>query len=161
MLNQDCQTSYTAHFRLPLEEVKKRFISKKLQDELDKGYISRAVKTPYCSHNVFCVPKSSGEGYRCVVDCSRPYNLSVTNYVEKVSRTFSYKGIDNLIDQIVTYDYIAIVDIKDTYRAVSIHPLDRKKTGYIVGFGGGVTDIDRQSHLYGIIFESVYFCNIF
>ena len=55
-----------------------------------------------------------------MVDCSRPYNLLVNNYVEEVSQTFSNKGFDNLIDQIITYDYIAIVDIKDAYRAVSM-----------------------------------------
>ena len=97
----------------------------------NKGYISRAVETPFCSHNVFCVSKSSSEGYRCVVDCSKAYNLSVNNYVDEVSQTFSYKCADNLVEQIVASDYIAIVGIKDAYRAVSIHPSDRQRQGIL------------------------------
>ena len=68
MLNVDCQTSYVARFWPPLEEDKKKFISRKLLNKLDKGCISHAVEVPFCSHNVFCVSKSSSEGYRCVVD---------------------------------------------------------------------------------------------
>ena len=88
----------------------------------------------------------------CVIDCSNPYDVFVNNYVHQVSQTFVYRGIDNLLDEIIINDYISIVDIKDAYHAVAIHPSDRYYSGF--GIWGG--NICRQPHLYGPL-QYVYF----
>ena len=69
VINKDCPSTYHGNFRRVRDEVQCSFISNKLRSELQKGYIARAEVTPICSHNIFTVAKSSGEGYRCVVDC--------------------------------------------------------------------------------------------
>ena len=64
-----------------------------------------------CTHNVFfAVPKSSGEGLRTIVNCSKPSALSVNNFVDEVSTTF-YRGVDDIANDMVQFDYIATIDI--------------------------------------------------
>ena len=66
-----------------------------------------------------------------VVDCSKPHNSSVNNCTNSISAKFSYKGVDTV--QICwkggTTCVLYTLDIKDTYRAVSIHPDDRVRQG--------------------------------
>ena len=51
---------------------------------------------PKCIHNLFCIPKAGG-GLLGIVDCSKPLGHSVHNYVDEISRKFSYRGIYDLI----------------------------------------------------------------
>ena len=83
---------------------------------------------PICTHGVFVVPKQDGGG-RVVVDCSKPKNNSVNNSTKFVKLKFSYKTISNVTELLEQGDYIGTVDIKDAYRAVSIHPNDHKFQG--------------------------------
>ena len=93
--------------------------------EQEKDYITSVDIAPLCVHDVFVVPKGDGGG-RVVVDCSRPRNKSVNNYTESVKLKFSYKSLAHVTDLLKPNDYVATVDIKGAYRAVKIHPDDRK-----------------------------------
>ena len=112
VINKDCPSSHISNFRKVLDTSQSSFISNKLRSELQKDHIAHAEVTPICLHNIFTVPKSLGEGYQCVVNCSKPQELSVNNFVDQVCQTFSYKGIDDLVKEIITDDFIAVVDIK-------------------------------------------------
>ena len=47
------------------------------------------------THNVFTVPSLGARGI--IVDCSKPANCPVNNFVSEVNTTFSYHGVDDLI----------------------------------------------------------------
>ena len=81
---------------------------------MERGHIACADAIPKCchNHNVFTVPKSSGWAIS-VGDCSKLQELSVNNFVDQVCKTFSYKGVDDLVDELITDDFIAVIDIKD------------------------------------------------
>ena len=104
VINKDCPSSYHSNFRKVWDDLQCSFIPSKLHSELQKDHIACTEATAICSHNIFTVPKSSGEGYRCVVDCSKPQELSVNNYVNQVCQTCYYKGVDDLVDEIVIDD---------------------------------------------------------
>ena len=76
---------------------------------IDSDYIGHL--TPTCVHDVFCVAKSGGDGYRAIIDCSKPPGRSVNNYVDKVCTKFFYKGLDHLISSMKRFDFIATIDI--------------------------------------------------
>ena len=59
------------------------------------------------------------------LDCIKPAGRSVNNYVDEVSQQFSYLGLNDLITMFIKGDFIANIDIKDAYRAISIHPSDQ------------------------------------
>ena len=70
--------------------------------------------TPDCIHNLFCVPKDDGDG-RTTVDCSKPLNKSVNQYVDTITSTFSYNSVDTVVNNMQVADWLSIVDIKDAY----------------------------------------------
>ena len=112
-------------------------ISKRLSTELDSRFISIADTPARCVHNVFTVPTSTGDGLRTIMDCSKPADHSVNNFVDEISKTFSYKGVDDLVYNMREYDFIATLDIKDTHRAMSIHPSDCPFQAIRWDMGGG------------------------
>ena len=135
VINPNCATSYSSRKTLYMDLDKKLFISSKLTEEIKLGYISRATSIPQCVHNMFCVTKDAS--YRVVVDCSKPLKTCVNNYVDSVSSTFSYTGIDSLVENMHTGDYIAVTDIKNAYRSVTIHETCRTMQGLVWDLGNG------------------------
>ena len=110
-------------------------IEDKLLAEIESGVISVVDEPPMCIHGVFVVPKDGGGG-RSVVDCSKPYGESVNSATATVASTFKYRGVDEVIEGLRCTDYLASIDIKDAYRAVHIHPRDRRKQGLKWKFKG-------------------------
>ena len=68
------------------------------------GHITKISKRPQCAHNAFYAEKSSPNGYRTVKDCSKPYGLSVNNYVDNITNKFSYKTVYTLVNSMVQND---------------------------------------------------------
>ena len=95
IVNPSCPCAYDARAKLIINDSHKSVISKKLSTELDNGFISIADAPPRCIHNVFAVPKSTGDGLRTIMYCSKPADHSVNNFVNEISKTFSYKGMDD------------------------------------------------------------------
>jgi hypothetical protein len=58
---------YIQQFRLPMEQIE--FIKENVMGWLDAGIVKRA-NSPYNSP-IFCVPKTQGHGFRCVLDFRR------------------------------------------------------------------------------------------
>ena len=110
---------------------------KKLRAELESWFLSEANATAICVHNVFAVPKSSGAGYKIIVDCSKPEGESVNNHVSDIVEKFSYLRVGELAENMNRGDYIAITYIKDAYRAITIHPSDRPRQAICWDFGEG------------------------
>ena len=123
-----CTAEYTPGRSKNKSNWESQIIKNKFEQELQDGKISRVTDTPRCIHDVFVVPKEEGGG-RVVVDCSRPKCLSINNYTDCVRLKFSYKSLNDVTDMLQYGDFIGMVDIKDVYRAVSIHPKDRKLQG--------------------------------
>ena len=59
--------SYVAQTRHSPKLQHHSFISEKLNKELASGYISRTTGPPTCLHNMFCIPKNSGAGFRLII----------------------------------------------------------------------------------------------
>lgn len=72
--------------------------------ELNEGMISRAQESPHC--------------------------CSVNYYVNSLIKRFHYLSLDDVTDHLQPHDYMAVVDIKLAYRAVLIHPSQRKFVGF-------------------------------
>ena len=133
VINPDCQASYLPKLR---QNRDKDIIQTKLLTEIDRGCISVVDQPPTCVHNIFCVPKEDGGG-RAIVDCSRPAGESVNLFTDAVAVKFSYKSVDHVAQAMEKGDYMATLDIKDAYRAVSIHPRDRERQGLHWAFNQG------------------------
>ena len=127
--------SYDSCRRKARSEWESNIIERKLRAEIQQGILSVVKEPPACIHGVFVVPKDDGGG-RAVVDCSQPPDRSVNNYTASVSCKFSYNGVEDVVDVIEIGDHLASIDIKDAYRAVPIHPVDRSKQGIKWEFSG-------------------------
>ena len=97
--------------------------------ELDEGVISLSEVKPTCIHSLGAVPKAGG-GMRPITDCSRPQNESVNNFCETLFQEFKYKSVDDVVNLLHEGDFMAVIDIKSAYRAVSIREEHRKYMGF-------------------------------
>ena len=128
VINPSCTAEYGPGRGRVKNPDDREFIAGKLLAEIDRGCISVVDEAPTCVHDIFCIPKEGG-GSRSIVDCSKPSELSVNNYVDEVAVRFSYNSVDDVAAAMEVGDYLSTVDIKDAYRAVSIHPRDRDRQG--------------------------------
>ena len=83
---------------------------------------------PDCIHSIGAVPKPDG-GVRPIIDYSRPDKKSVNNYCSGIEETFTFKSVENVLALLQPQDFMAVIDIKSAYRAVSIHPDNKKYMG--------------------------------
>ena len=58
-----------------------------------------------------------------------PKNKSVKNFCTGIIEEFKYKSVDNVLSILQPNDFMAVVDIKSAYRAISIHPDNKKNLG--------------------------------
>ena len=88
-------------------------------------------KKPKCIHSIGAVPKPDGRGggVRPIIDCSIPEKKSVNNFCSEIIEEFKYKSVDDVLAILQPNDYMAVVDIKSAYRAVSIHPENKEYMG--------------------------------
>ena len=63
---------------------------------------------------MFVVPKEGGGG-RLIIDCSKPHGGSVNCHFDKIASKFKYLSVDNILDCLQPGDFLASIDIKDTY----------------------------------------------
>ena len=110
-------------------------IERKIWAKLDSGVLSEVKGPPQCIHGMFVVPKDDGGG-RTVINCSKPEGKCFNNHTKPVRKKFHYLGVDNVVDMLEKSDYLSSIDIKDTYRAVSIHLAGLPKQGIRWRFQG-------------------------
>ena len=65
------------------------------------------------------------------MDCSRRSGSSVNSITDEVCVKFSYKSVNTVAELMEAGDWMYMVDIKDAYRAVCIHPEDRDSQGLL------------------------------
>ena len=70
--------------------------------------------------------RCGGGGVRPIRESSRPEKKSVNNFCSEITVEFKYKSVDDVLAILPPNDLMAVVDIKSAYRAVSVHP-DNKK----------------------------------
>ena len=69
-------------------------------------------------------------GGRCIVDCSKPNDLSVNNFTEEIAETVSYNSVDSVINIMEKDDFLTTLDISEAYIERSpIHRKDRTRQG--------------------------------
>ena len=138
VINENCEVFYdTPNYTCAVSEENYATMNNKFKIELEKGAVSISEVKPDCIHGVFCIPKDEGAGVRSIVDCSKPAGYSVNDHTDEVLVHFSYNSIDDVVENMSVNDYISTVDVADAYRAVSIHPTDRRKQGLRWNFGQG------------------------
>ena len=99
-----------------------------IDSELSEGYLKIVKNKPDCIHSIGAVPKPDG-GVRPIIDCSKPDKKSVNNYCSGIEETFTFKSVENVLALLQPHDFMAVIDIKSAYRAVSIHPDNKKYMG--------------------------------
>lgn len=134
VINWDCEACYDCKQGAGGDPADREAMSAKLRREIEAGALTVVSRRPTCVHRLFCIPKDGG-GIRGIVDCSRPEGESVNNYTDEVTVKFSYSSVDDVAELMQRGDYLATVDIRDAYRAVSIHPRDRDRQGIFWDFG--------------------------
>ena len=116
VINSDYDANYCPKLRGIRNPSHKEGISNNLSTELRQGCISVVTEKPTCAHDIFWVPKDHSRGGRTIVDCSRPKCESVNNFSDQVCY-----NITEVMERGVV---MSTINIKDAYRAVSIHPED-------------------------------------
>lgn len=112
-----------------LNDVYKEKMDSIVQKELSEGMISRVFQKPHCIHALGAVPKPDG-GLRPITDCSRPVGMAVNHRCDGIVQKFHYMSVDSVTEILQPNEFMAIIDIKSAYRAVSIHPTHRTYVGF-------------------------------
>lgn len=128
VINPSCTTEYDAERRRIRDPEGRAIVEDRLNAEIASGCVAVVDCRPTCLHDIFCIPKDGGGG-RSIVDCSKPDGRSVNSFTDRVAIKFSYNSVDDVAAVMEQGDFLATVDIKDAYRAVSIHPRDRDRQG--------------------------------
>lgn len=161
VVNPDCVSSYSRpNYSTIKSGIGYEVMNKKLLIELENGAVSIVSDQPRCTHAIFSIPKNDGSGMRAIIDCSKPYETSVNNFTDQVCTEFSYKSIDDVVDNMEQNDYIAVVDISDAYRSVSIHPSDRSYQGISWDFGEGPVHLEDNRLSMGLSSSPYIFSKI-
>ena len=122
-LSYDCKNYLSV-----LTKENKPKMDKIIRKELSEGYVKVVDEKPKCIHSLGAVPKLVGE-IRPITDCSMPLHKSINNHCETLIEKFKYKSVDNVLSMLNVHDYLAVVDIKSAYRALSIYPEHRSLLG--------------------------------
>ena len=122
-ISYDCK-----NYKSIFEGNNKSKLDRIIDSELSEGYLKIVNKKPDCIHSIGAVPKPDG-GVRPIIDCSRPDKKSVKNYCSGIEETFTFKSVENVLALLQPQDFMAVIDIKSAYRAVSIHPDNKKYMG--------------------------------
>lgn len=67
------------------------------------------------------MPKPDG-GIRPITDCSLPAGKCINDNMDGLTRSFSFKSVDNVVQLMNQGDYVSIVDTRSVYRAVAVNP---------------------------------------
>lgn len=95
--------------------------------ELDK--VSVVSFVPDCVHALGAIRKSNGK-LRPITDCRRPLGQSINNAMITTFAPFRYVTLDDISDELVGNEFLAVVDIKPAYRSINISPRHRKYQGF-------------------------------
>ena len=122
-LSYDCKNYLSV-----LTKENKPKMDKIIRNEPSEGFMKVVDKKPQCIHSLGAVPKPDG-GIRPITDCSMPLHDSVNSHCENLMEEFKYKSVENVSSMLNKHDYLAVVDIKAAYRALSIYPDHRSLLG--------------------------------
>ena len=122
-LAYDCK-----NYKSIFEGNNKAKLDKIIGSELSEGYLKLVETKPRCIHSIGAVPKPDGR-VRPIIDCSRPDKCSVNNFCSEIIEEFKYKSVEDVLALLQPNDFMAVIDIKSAYRAVSIHPDDKRYMG--------------------------------
>ena len=143
-LTYDCKNYLSV-----LTKENKPKMDKIIRKELSEGYMKVVDEKPKCIHSFGAVPKPDGE-LRPIMDCSMPLNTSVNNHCENLIEEFKYKSVDNILSMLNVHDYLAVVDIKSAYRALSIYPEHRSLLGLRWNLDSNDTCIEDWQMCFGL-----------
>jgi hypothetical protein len=147
VINPDCVIAYeSGNYDGGMTEEVKQVVRGKLLEEIESRCVSIVDKPMQCSHAIGMLSKGEGKGYRCIIDCSEPKD-SVNEHTEGVCNTFSYRSVDDVTEVLRQYDYVSIGDIKDAYRAISIHGDSANRMGLSWEFTPGEVTYLRDNRL--------------
>ena len=99
-------------------------------------------------------------GVRPIIDCSRPDKKSVNNFCSGIEETFTFKSVENVLALLQPNDFMAVVDIKSAYRAVSIHPENKKYMGLRWDIQGKEVFIEDSRLCFGLSLGPMVFNSI-
>ena len=122
-LSYDCKNYLSV-----LTKENKPKMDKIIRKELSEGFMKVVDKKTKCIHSLGAVPKPNGE-IRPITDCSMPLHESVNSHCENLIEEFKYKSVENVLSMLNVHDYLAVVDIKAAYRALSIYPDHKQLLG--------------------------------
>ena len=111
-------------------------MSARLRVEIEEEIVSIVDRPCVCVHAIGSVPKGADD-FRAIVDCSSPEGDCVNDSTDSCKASFSYNSVGSVTDILREGDVMATVDIKNAYRAVSIHPVCRERQGLAWDFGEG------------------------
>ena len=89
-----------------------------------------------------------------------PKDKSVNNFCSGMIEEFKYKSVDNVLSIFQPNDFMAVVDIKSAYRAVSIHPENKKYMGLRWDLDGKEVYIEDPRLCFGLSMGPMAFNSI-
>ena len=105
----------------------KYFMDDMILEDIRFGKISQVDVKPTCIHAYGAVPKKDTSELRPITDCSRPYGISVNDFIMYPS--LKYNTVDSAMRLMSPNSYFALVDIRKAYRAVPVFPDHRRLLG--------------------------------
>ena len=142
-----------------LRKITSQKLDKIIGSELSEGYLKIVETKPNCIHSIGAVPKPDG-GVRPIIDCSRPDKKSVNNYCSGIEESFTFKSVENVLALLQPNDFMAVIDIKSAYRAVSIHPENKKYMGLRWDLQGKEVFIEDSRLCFGLSLGPMVFNSI-
>lgn len=111
-----------------LSEENKSKMDKIVRNEIANGVLEVVSEKSKCIHSLGTVGKPDG-GIRPITNCSRPIGKCINDNMGGLTKSFSFKSVDNVVEIMKEKDYVTVVDIKSAYRAVSVDPEHSKLQG--------------------------------
>ena len=106
-----------------LHHEEKLFVNSKLNEYLEKGYISQVSVKPICISAIGCAKKKGPEKFRLIND------MRVVNQYINVPKV-RYEDLSLLPDTVKRHDLYASIDLKDGFNQIPIKPEFRKYFGF-------------------------------
>ena len=104
------------------------FVDNLIRSELSDEKFVFSEFSPHCVHSLGAIPKQDG-GFRPITDCSKPYGISINNFMEDTFHTFNYVTLDQVSANVTPNCFMATVDISAAYRSISIREDNWKYQG--------------------------------
>lgn len=126
VIDDDCVSCYqTENYKSIMEGETGAIIAKHQTEEIASGILTVVIEPCLCCHSIGRAAKGPDD-FRAINDCSTPESICGNDHTQNCCNNFSYNSVESVSCLLWPFDWLATVNMKNAYRAVSIHSTSSK-----------------------------------